>query len=97
MINRIWGIKQLRLQVNGHAWFHLYGFAELFGTEKKRKKSKLKYMSPVGFEPTPRHSATSGHGALKMICRFMSYRIVGYKLIKPVREFAPPSPREQMS
>ena len=25
MTNRIWGIKQLWLQVNGHAWFHLHG------------------------------------------------------------------------
>ena len=25
MINRIWGLKQLWLQVNGHAWFHLHG------------------------------------------------------------------------
>ena len=23
MINRVWGLKQLWLQVNGHAWFHL--------------------------------------------------------------------------
>ena len=25
MINRIWGLKQLWLQVNGHAWSHLHG------------------------------------------------------------------------
>ena len=25
MINRIWSLKQLWLQVNGHAWFHLHG------------------------------------------------------------------------
>ena len=25
MINRIWDLKQLWLQVNGHAWFHLHG------------------------------------------------------------------------
>ena len=24
MISRIWGLKQLWLQVNGHAWFHLH-------------------------------------------------------------------------
>ena len=39
MINHIWGLKQLWLQVNGHAWFHLLcnGSVDLFGTGRERK------------------------------------------------------------
>ena len=45
MVNRIWGLKQLWLQVNGHAWFRLISFAwdplsysEQAGIEKFKMK-----------------------------------------------------------
>ena len=53
MINRIWGLKQLWLQVNGHAWFHLHGLRRPVRNREGAKNSKWKYMSPAGFEPTP--------------------------------------------
>ena len=51
MINRLWGLKQLWLQVNGHAWFYLLGFRRPERKGKKRKNQKWKYMSPPGIEP----------------------------------------------
>ena len=58
MINRIWGLKQLWLQVNGHAWFHLHGHRWAVRNGEWTKNSKLKYMSPAGFEPMPRRPTT---------------------------------------
>ena len=58
MINHIWGLKQLWLQVNGHAWFHLQRLRWPVRNGEGAKNSKWKYMSPAGFEPTPRHSTT---------------------------------------
>ena len=56
MINRIWGLKQLWLQVNGHAWFHLHGIhLPVRNDAEGVKNSKWKYSSPAGFEHTPRH------------------------------------------
>ena len=52
MINRVWGLKQLWLQVNGHAWCHLLG---LRGPERKGEKRKIQNentcMYPPGIEP----------------------------------------------
>ena len=58
MINRIWSLKQLWLQVNGHAWFHLHGLHWPVRNGEGAKNSKWKYMFPAGFEPTPRQSMT---------------------------------------
>ena len=58
MINHIWGLKQLWLQVNGHAWFHLQRLRWPVRNGEGAKNSKWKYMSPAGFEPTPRQSTT---------------------------------------
>ena len=58
MINHIWGLKQLWLQVNGHAWFHLRQLRWPVLNGEWAKNSKWKYMSPAGFEPTPRQSTT---------------------------------------
>ena len=58
MINHIWGLKQLWLQVNGHAWFHLQRLRWPVRNGKGAKNSKWKYMSPAGFGPTPRRSTT---------------------------------------
>ena len=47
MINRIWGVKQQTLQVNGHACFHLYiCSAELLRTGRERK-TQNKNVSPA--------------------------------------------------
>ena len=58
MINHIWGLKQLWLQVNWHAWFHLQRLRWPVRNGEGAKNSKWKYMSPAGFEPTPRQSTT---------------------------------------
>ena len=75
MINHIWGLKQLWLQVNGHAWFHLQRLRWPVRNGEGAKNSKWKYMSPAGFEPTPRQSKTGklqrlrplGHEGLMVI------------------------------
>ena len=58
MINRIWVLKQLWLQVIGHAWFHFQRFHWPVRNGEGAKNIKWKYMSPTGFEPTPRQSKT---------------------------------------
>ena len=58
MINRIWCLKQLWLHVKSHAWFHLHGHRWAVRNGEGAENSKWKYMSPAGFEPTPRHSTT---------------------------------------
>ena len=58
MINHIWGLKQLWLQVNGHAWFHLQRLRWPVRNVEGAKNSKWKYMYQAGFEPTPRQSTT---------------------------------------
>ena len=45
MINRIWSLKQLWLQVNGHAWFHLHGQRWPVLNGEGAKNSKWKYVS----------------------------------------------------
>ena len=75
MINHIWGLKQLWLQVNGHAWFHLERLRWPVRNGEGAKNSKWKYMSPAGFEPTLRQSTTGklqrlrplGHEGLMVI------------------------------
>ena len=58
MKNHIWGLKQLWLQVNGHAWFHLQRLRWPVRNGEGAKNSKWKYMSTAGFEPMPRQSTT---------------------------------------
>ena len=87
MINHIWGLKQLWLQVNWHAWFHFHWLRWPVRNGEGAKNSKWKYMSPAGFAPTPRHSTTGkserlrplGHEGLMVISGLMSNRIMGYK------------------
>ena len=75
MINHIWGLKQLWLQMNGHAWFHLQRLRWPVRNGEGAKNSKWKYMSPAGFELTPRQSTTGklqrlrplGHEGLMVI------------------------------
>ena len=75
MINHIWSLKQLWLQVYGHAWFHLQRLRWPVRNGEGAKNSKWKYMSPAGFEPTPCQSTTGklqrlrplGHEGLMVI------------------------------
>ena len=75
MINHIWSLKQLWLQVYGHAWFHLQRLRWPVRNGEGAKNSKWKYMSPAGFEPTPCQSTTGklqrlrplGHDGLMVI------------------------------
>ena len=58
MINRIWILKQLWLQVNGHAWFHLQRLRWPVRNGEGAKNPKWKHLSPGGFELTSRQSTT---------------------------------------
>ena len=58
MINRIWSLKQLWLQANGHAWIHLHGLCWPVRNGDGAKNSKWKYVYPARFEPTPSQSTT---------------------------------------
>ena len=77
--------------MNGHAWFHLQRLRWPVRNGEGAKISKWKYMSPAGFEPTPRQSTTVsqrlrplGHEGLMVISGLKSYRIMGYKWKKSV-------------
>ena len=94
MINHILGLKQLWLQVNGHAWFHLHGIhLPVRNGAEGAKNSKWKYMSPVGFEPTPRHGTTRGTALQTARLRCLDENLAinllldsWIKLIKPLRD-----------
>ena len=58
MINRIWVLKQLWLQDNDHAWFHLQRFRWPVRNGEGAKNPKWKYLSPGDFELTSRQSTT---------------------------------------
>ena len=56
MINRTWSLKQLLLQVNGHAWFHLHGLRWPVRNGEGAKNSKWKYVSSgIRTHTTPVH------------------------------------------
>ena len=57
MINHIWGLKQLWLQVNGHAWFHLQRLRWPVRNGEGAKNSKWKYVSS-GIRTHTRQSTT---------------------------------------
>ena len=78
MINRIWGLKQLWLQVNGHAWFHLHGIPWAVPNRLELKIPKWKYVSPAGFEPMPRHD--QWNGALDRSATLVRYHLGYYSL-----------------
>ena len=90
----IWGLKQLWLQVNGHAWFHLHGIhLPVRNGVEGAKNSKWKYMSPAGFEPTPGHDTTSGTALYTARLRYLDENLAinvlldsWIKLIKPLRD-----------
>ena len=42
MINRIWVLKQLWLQDNGHTWFHLQRLRLICSERRESEKSKMK-------------------------------------------------------
>ena len=93
MINRIWGLKQLWLQVNDHAWFHLHRSTELFGTERERKIQNENICLQRDWNPhhaCPRQESQRlrplGHEGLILIGGLMSYRIMRYTLIKLQRD-----------
>ena len=71
--------------------FICIGSGELFGTDKERKIQNENMC--LQRESNPRHATRRqvnqhfrplGHDALMIIGGLMSYRIVGYKLIKPL-------------
>ena len=71
MINRIWGLKQLWLQMNGR--FHLHGLYWTFRNGEGAKNSKLKYMFHAGFEPAPRNDMWIS--ALDRLAKLVRYQV----------------------
>ena len=94
MINRVWGLKQLWLQVNGHAWFYLHGIhLPVRKAAEGPKNSKWKYLPAAGFEPTPRHDTASGTAIETARLRYLDENLAinvwldsCIKLIKPLRD-----------
>ena len=91
MINRIWGLKQLWLQMNGHAWFYLQGSVDLFGMGRERKIQNeniclQRDSNPLHASPRKKSQRLRplGHEGLIVIGGLMSYRILGFKLKKTV-------------
>ena len=80
MINHIWGLKQLWLQVNGHAWFHLQRFRWPVRNGEGAKNSKWKYMSPAGFEPIPASPRQGSCSALDRSATLVRYQVEHYSL-----------------
>ena len=65
--------------------------ADLFGTGRSEKlKMKIYVSSGTRKYATPRQvnqrHRSLGHDALMLLSGLMSYRIIGYKLIKPLRD-----------
>ena len=88
MINRIWGLKQLWLQVIGHAWFHFKRLRWSTCTERggsEKFKMKIYVSGGIQTQATPVHDKKVstleplGHEGLMVISGLMSYRIMGYK------------------
>ena len=80
MINHIWGLKQLWLQVNGHAWFHLQRLRWPVRNGEGAKNSKWKYMSPAGFEPTPASPRQESCSAIDRSATLVRYEVEHYSL-----------------
>ena len=80
MINHIWDLKQLWLQVNGHAWFHLQRLRWPVRNGEGAKNSKWKYMSPAGFEPTPASPRQESCSALDRSATLVRYQVEHYSL-----------------
>ena len=76
MIICIWGLKQLWLQVNGHAWFHLHEIHWAVRNRMGLKNSKWKYVS---LNPTnPRHD--QWYSALDRSTTLVRYQLGIYSL-----------------
>ena len=90
MINRIWGLNNY-----DYRWIVMLDFicicsAKMFGTEREQKIQNENVW--LQWDSNPRHTTPRqvnprfrplGHDALMMVCGLISYRIVGYKFIKP--------------
>ena len=86
MINHIWGLKQLWLQVNGHAWFHLQRLRWPVRNGEGAKNSKWKLCLQRDSNPhpaSPRQESQRlrplGHEGLMVISGLLSNRIMWYK------------------
>ena len=87
MINRIWDLKQLWLQMNGHAWFHLQRlrWPVRKGRERTIHNENICYQQDSNTHlPSPWQESQRlrplGHEGLLVISVLMSYRIMGYKI-----------------
>ena len=94
MINHILGLKQLWLQVNGHAWFHLHGIhlPVRNGAEERKiqdeniclqrdsnQRLATTWLEEQRFRPL-------GYDTLMKIWRFYLLLDSWIKLIKPLRD-----------
>ena len=89
MINRIGGLKQIWLQVNGQAWFYLQRICWPVRNGEGAKNWKWKICLQRDSNPhnaSPRQESERlrplGHKGLMVISGLMSYRIMGYKFKK---------------
>ena len=91
MINHIWGLKQLLLQVKGHAWFHLQWLRWPVRNGEGAKNSKMKIYVSSGIRTrthaSPRQESCSALDHLATRAWWWSVvkclsRIMGYKCFK---------------
>ena len=77
MINHIWGLKQLWLQVNGHAWFHLQRLRWPVRNGEGAKNSKWIQRDSNPHPASPRQESCS---ALDRSATLVRYQVEHYSL-----------------
>ena len=84
MINRIWGLKQLWLQVDGPVGFHLHGLHWAVQKGEGRKNSKTKkegiWFSPMTKAPTPTDKSKKQRDNTKKATKIFDYTTIANRL-----------------
>ena len=80
MINHIWGLKQLWLQLNGHAFFICNGSVDLFGTGRERKIQNENICLQRDSNPHPASPRQESCSALDRSATLVRYQVEHYSL-----------------
>ena len=80
MINHIWGLKQLWLQVNGHAWFHLQRLRWPVRNGEGAKNSKWNICLQRDSNPHPASPRQESCSALDRSVTLVRYQVEHYSL-----------------
>ena len=80
MINHIWGLKQLWLQVNGHAWFHLQRLRWPVRNGRERKIQNENICLQRDSNPHPASPRQESCSALDCSATLVRYQVEHYNL-----------------